>query len=126
MSEAFPKPQPGSQEWHKYLTQRREHGDTRTMCPDTMSEAEKLFGISDRGMSYSVQGNNEGDKASLSPCDYLELQKRQNEDWADYIAQSIPEPTENGRDWHDVLGKLDHALSLDPECAMALGRRAQV
>ncbi|KAJ1797092.1 hypothetical protein LPJ59_003347 [Coemansia sp. RSA 2399] len=93
------------------------------MCPDIISEAEKLFGISGCGMSYAAQ-EGEADEAFTS-CDYLELQKQQNEDWAKSIAQSVPDSIKDG-DWREVLDKLGHALSLDPKCATALGRRAQI
>ncbi|KAJ2399386.1 hypothetical protein GGI23_002686 [Coemansia sp. RSA 2559] len=119
----FPIPHGGSQQWRTYRMQRREHGDTQAMCPDIISETEKLFGISDYGMSYA-ELDGEADEAFIS-CDYLELQKQQNEDWAKSIAQSVPDSIKDG-DWRGILGKLSHALSLDPKCTMALCRRAQM
>ncbi|KAJ1664570.1 hypothetical protein IW140_000995 [Coemansia sp. RSA 1813] len=121
--ELFPLPRAGSQQWRTYWVQRREHGDTQAACPDTISEAEKLFEISDCGMSYAAL-DNEGDTVFPS-CSYLELQKQQNRDWAKSIAQRVPESTKDS-DCCEIMDKLSHALSLDPGCAMALGRRAQM
>ncbi|KAJ1995694.1 hypothetical protein GGI25_000673 [Coemansia spiralis] len=120
----FPMPRTGSEHWRTYWTQQREHGDLHATCPDTTSEAEKLFGISDIAMSYVVCGT-ESTTSIQHSCNYLTLQKLQNKDWAKTIAQSIPESIEECN-WREVLGKLNHALDFDPECAVALYRRAQV
>ncbi|KAJ2330702.1 hypothetical protein GGI00_003584 [Coemansia sp. RSA 2681] len=118
----FPAPRTGSERWRAYLQQRREYGDAQTRCPDAMREAEALFEIDCSVGTHDALDSPEPGRI----VDYKALQLLQNRDWARRIALSVSEDISDYGQDGDTLAKLDHAVELDPDCAVALCRRARL
>ncbi|KAJ1900610.1 hypothetical protein LPJ66_001355 [Kickxella alabastrina] len=119
----FPLPRTGSGSWRTYWMQRRDNGDAQTHCPDIVSEAEKLFGMSHGTGTYPRYDSNSAYMDSA--CDFTTLRGLQNSEWAQSIAQSAPSKIDK-HNQSEVLGMLDHALALDPQCVTALQHRANL